>query len=380
MQTRDKKELIVIAICGLLTGAIAIALVAFGNPANMGFCIACFIRDTVGALKLQNAGLKEIGGTGIVQYIRPEIIGLVLGSLAMALINREFSPKGGSAPLTRFVIGFFVMIGCLAFLGCPFRMILRLAAGDLNALVALVGFVCGILTGIFFLKRGFSLGRSYKQPITDGIAFPVIQVILLILVIVAPAFIAFSNSGPGSKHAAVIISLIAGLAVGCMAQRTRLCMVGATRDLVLFGEKKLFVGFVAIFVAALIGNIVTKNFSLGFEQIGKVAHADHVWNFLGLYLAGFGCVLLGGCPLRQLILAGEGNSDSAVTVLGLAFGAAISHNFGLAGAAASKLDDGTINPGGVSTAGRVAVIIGIAAVLLIAVLNTFVKKNTKKEA
>ncbi len=372
MQSKDKKELLVIAICGLITGAIAIALVALGNPANMGFCIACFLRDTAGALKLHSAG--------VVQYIRPEIIGLVLGSFACAIITKEFAPKGGSAPLTRFILGFFVMIGCLAFLGCPFRMILRLAAGDLNALVALVGFVCGILTGIFFLKRGFSLGRSYKQPVTEGISFSAIQVILLILVIAAPAFIAFSESGPGSKHAAIVISLAAGLAVGCMAQRTRLCMVGATRDLVLFGEKKLFVGFVAIFIAALIGNIVTSRFSLGFEQIGKVAHSDHVWNFLGLYLAGFGCVLLGGCPLRQLILAGEGNADSAITVLGLVIGAAFSHNFGLAGAAASKAEDGTINPGGVSTNGRIAVIIGIVVVLIIAVLNTFVKKNAKKEA
>lgn len=31
-----------------------------------------------------------------------------------------------------------------------------------------------------------------------------------------------------------------------------------------------------------------------------------------MLLAGFGCVLLGGCPLRQLVLAGEGNSDSAM--------------------------------------------------------------------
>ena len=34
-------------------------------------------------------------------------------------------------------------------------------------------------------------------------------------------------------------------------------------------------------------------------------------------LVGWGSVLLGGCPLRQLILAGEGNGDSAVTVLGM---------------------------------------------------------------
>lgn len=50
----------------------------------------------------------------------------------------------GSAPALRFVLGAFVMIGALAFLGCPLRMVLRLAGGDANALVGLVGFGAGI--------------------------------------------------------------------------------------------------------------------------------------------------------------------------------------------------------------------------------------------
>ena len=45
-----KKEQITIAIGGALLGMIAVALSYFGNPANMGFCIACFIRDSAGAL------------------------------------------------------------------------------------------------------------------------------------------------------------------------------------------------------------------------------------------------------------------------------------------------------------------------------------------
>ena len=364
----SRKETVIITMCGLVTGLIAVLLVRFGNPVNMGFCIACFLRDTAGALGLHKAAS--------VQYIRPELIGLVLGAFVMALIRREFRPKGGSAPLTRFVLGFCVMIGCLAFLGCPFRMILRLAAGDLNALVGLAGFTCGIGVGIFFLSRGFSLGRSYTQPLTEGIVLPAIQVILLILVIISPAFIAFSTSGPGSKHAAVIISLIAGLAVGGMAQYTRLCMVGGIRDLILFKEKKLIAGFIAIFVAALVGNLCLGNFNLSFTQIGVVAHSDHLWNFLGMLLCGFGCVLLGGCPLRQLILAGEGSSDSAITVLGLVIGAAFSHNFGLAGAAASRAEDGTISAGGVGTAGRIAVVCCLVITLLIAVTNTFVRRKS----
>ena len=357
-----KRERIQIVIAGLIIGVIASLLVFFGNPSNMGFCIACFLRDTAGGLGLHRAAA--------VQYIRPEIIGLVLGSFGVALVKKEFSAKGGSAPVARFVLGFFVMAGCLMFLGCPFRMILRLAGGDLNALLGLLGFALGILAGVFFLKRGYSLKRTYTQTKLDGVIFPVIQVVVFILLVAAPAFIFFTEAGggPGAKHAAVAISLIAGLIVGALAQRTRLCMVGGIRDVVLFREPKLLMGFGAILVSALVCNLILNGvgeatfFHLGFKG-QPIAHTDGLWNCLGMLLVGFGCVLLGGCPLRQLVMSGEGNSDSAVTVLGLIVGAAFCHNFGLASSA-----------DGPTAAGKIAVLLGIAVVLVIACLNTFKKK------
>ena len=357
-----KRERIQIVIAGLIIGVIASLLVFFGNPSNMGFCIACFLRDTAGGLGLHRAAA--------VQYIRPEIIGLVLGSFGVALVKKEFSAKGGSAPVTRFVLGFFVMVGCLMFLGCPFRMILRLAGGDLNALLGLLGFALGILAGVFFLKRGYSLKRTYTQTKLDGVIFPVIQVVVFILLVAAPAFIFFTEAGggPGAKHAAVAISLIAGLIVGALAQRTRLCMVGGIRDVVLFREPKLLMGFGAILVSALVCNLILNGvgeatfFHLGFKG-QPIAHTDGLWNCLGMLLVGFGCVLLGGCPLRQLVMSGEGNSDSAVTVLGLIVGAAFAHNFGLASSAA-----------GPTGAGKLAVVIGLVVVALIGCLNTFKKK------
>ena len=360
MKHREKTGIV---LAGIAIGVIASLLVLFGNPVNMGFCIACFLRDISGALGLHTAGA--------VQYIRPEILGLVLGSFLMALLRKEFSPRGGSSPLTRFVLGFFVMIGCLMFLGCPFRMILRLAGGDLNALFGLLGFVCGILVGVFFLNRGYSLKRTYKLPVLEGAAFSIIQVVLLVLLVAAPAFIYFSEAGagPGALHAPILLSLAAGLIVGALAQWTRLCMVGGIRDLVLFREWKLLMGFLAILVSALICNLVLTAvkagsfFTLGLEG-QPVAHTDGLWNFLGMLLTGFGCVLLGGCPLRQLVLSGEGNTDSAITVLGLAIGAAFAHNFGLASSAA-----------GPTANGKVAVIIGIVVVAVIAVANTVQKKQ-----
>ena len=291
-------------------------------------------------------------------------------------------PKGGSAPLTRFLLGFFVMVGCLAFLGCPFRMILRIAGGDLNAVFGLIGFVGGILAGVFFLNKGYSLKRTYKQPKLEGAVAPAIQVVLLVLLVAFPTLLAFSESGPGSKHAPIFISLAAGLIVGALAQRTRLCMVGGIRDVVLFRETKLLMGFVAVLAAALVSNLilnVTQDatfFKLGTAS-QAVSHSAQLWNILGMALVGFGCTLLGGCPLRQLILAGEGNTDSAITVTGLVVGAAFCHNFGLAGAADSVSEAGAYIVGGPGLNGKIAVVIGLIVCTIIACVNTFGKKEEK---
>ena len=353
---KDKKTYVGIIATGAVIGLIAVALVVLGNPKNMGFCIACFLRDIAGSTKLHTAP--------IVQYFRPEIVGLVIGAMAMALIGKEFSPKGGSAPVTRFFLGAFVMIGALVFLGCPLRMVLRIGGGDLNAVVGLIGFAAGILVGIFFLNKGFSLKRTYKLPVSEAFVFPAGLVLLFALFLIVPSLFVFSESGPGSMHAPVIIALIAGLVVGALCQKSRMCMVAGIRALVLFKDWKLLLGFVTIIIAALIGNLVTGNFNLGFAG-QPVAHSVHLWNFMGMLIVGFGSVLLGGCPLRQLILTGEGNTDSAVTVLGYIAGAAFAHNFSLAGSAASA-----DSIGGPSINGKVAVIIGLVVMLAIAALNT----------
>lgn len=203
------------------------------------------------------------------------------------------------------------------------------------------------------------------MPKLEGAVYPAFQIVVLILLVVAPAFIHFTEpeGGPGAKHAAILISLAAGVIVGILAQRTRLCMVGGIRDAVLFGEYKLLFGFVAILVGALIMNVALGFFHPGF--VGQpIAHTDGLWNALGMYLAGFGCILLGGCPMRQLILSGEGNTDSVVTVLGLMAGAAFAHNFGLA----SSADGPTAN-------GKIAVVIGIVVVAAIAVINSMRKEE-----
>ena len=135
-------------------------------------------------------------------------------------------------------------------------------------------------------------------------------------------------------------------------------MLFRSRDAVMFRDFRLISAFAAIIVAVLVGNLILNKFNLGFAE-QPIAHSEALWNLLGMVLVGWGSVLLGGCPLRQLILAGEGNTDSAVTVTGFIVGAAVSHNFGLASSATG------IGTGPVA----VAVVTGFVVLAVISVMN-----------
>jgi len=345
---------ILIALSGLTIGILAALLVRWGNPPNMGICVACFLRDTAGALGLH--------GAGAVQYIRPEIIGFILGSFAAAYIFGEFRARGGSAPLVRFLLGMFIMVGALVFLGCPIRATLRLAGGDLNALTGLAGTAFGAALGVLLLRRGFNLGRSVRMPTAAGWIMPLGMGVLLLLAILNPGFVLSSASGPGSLHAPLIISLVVGLLVGVLAQRTRMCFVGAWRDLFLIRDGYLMKAVIGLFAGALVLNLIltygfgSEQFMLGFEG-QPIAHSNHLWNFLGMTLVGLAATLAGGCPLRQLVLSGEGDTDAGMTVLGMLAGAAVAHNFTLASSSA-----------GPSSLGPWAVVLGLVLAGIIGLL------------
>ncbi len=344
------KSHVMLAVTGIAVAVAAFLLTRWGNPKNMGFCIACFIRDIAGAMKFHSAAP--------VQYLRPEILGIVLGSFVMSLVRNEFKPRGGSAPALRFLIGAGVMIGALVFLGCPLRMIIRLAGGDLNALVGFAGFALGIGFGSFFLNQGFSLGKSDSKPAVEGAVAPAVQVGLIILVASASSLFVFSQKGPGSMHAPVYAALIAALIVGALSQMSRICCAGGIRDIYLTRDLTLFVAPFTIFVVLTILNLIGKSYNFGFAGAESVAHSDHLWNLLSMFAVGLGSIMLGGCPLRQLVLAGEGNSDSFITCIGMFVGAAISHNFGLAGVAGQ----------GATSNGKVAVCVIIAFFACVAAL------------
>jgi hypothetical protein len=110
-----------------------------------------------------------------------------------------------------------------------------------------------------------------------------------------------------------ISSLLLGLVVGYLGQRSRMCSIGGLRDFVLVRDTGLLKGAAAMFVAAWIafGAIrVISGSSDGFGLFAAGTSPTH-WSagiaiLLGGLLLGFVATLSGACPLRQHILAGQG--------------------------------------------------------------------------
>ncbi|KGT35980.1 membrane protein, partial [Campylobacter fetus] len=123
-------------VSGGVLGVLAALLVQAGNPGNMGICAACFLRDSAGAL-----GFHKVEA---LQYLRPEILGLIIGGFLASLFwTKEFAPKSSPAAFSNFFLGVFAMIGTLVFLGCPWRAFLRLGGGDMTAIAGFLGLGVG---------------------------------------------------------------------------------------------------------------------------------------------------------------------------------------------------------------------------------------------
>ncbi len=287
---RNDRHLVTIGLSGLLLGLFGVMLSVWGNPENSGICVSCFIENSAGALGLHN--------NPRLQYLRPELIGFVLGGFGSALARREFRSRGGSAPLFRFAAGFFLIVGCAVFIGCPIKLFLRFTAGDLTSLSGVAGLVIGVWAGLKGLARGVELGRlsPAASPRGTGLLSPALFVMLLAFIFVAPPFLIASEKGSSAQHAPMLVSLGVGLTLGFFAQGSRFCITGSIRDILLMGRRApLLWGGIAFLGAALTTNLATGRFNPGFAgQPGS--HQEYVWSFLGMVLVGWLSVLIGGCP------------------------------------------------------------------------------------
>ena len=78
-------------------------------------------------------------------------------------------------------------------------------------------------------------------------------------------------------------------------------------------------------------------------------------------LVGWISVIIGGCPFRQLIKAGEGDADAGLVVVGMFIGGALAQSWGIAATA-----------DGVSLYGKVSILIGF---ILVATASLFFRQR-----
>lgn len=339
------QDLLLITATGLAIGGLGVWLSFLGNPRNAGICISCFMENLAGALSLH--------GNTRMEYVRPELIGFILGAAAIAFLGREFRSEGGSSPVLRFLGGVILIIGCGVFMGCPIRMALRLGAGDFTAASGLVGLVGGVWLGFEFLKRGFYLGEAAPMPLINGLMLPLIAVGTLIAVLLKSPLLQSSASGPGAERAPFMIALGAGLLIGALAQRSRFCITGNIGNFLAARDYKIASGVLAMLGSALIVSLLLGSFHPGFEaQPGS--NLAYGWSFLGMGLVGITSVMIGGCPFRQVVLASQGSTDAAAAVVGMLVGAAFVQTWGLSST--------NIGP---TPAGKIATLVSLAFILIV---------------
>lgn len=336
-------------------GALAAWLVVLGNPGNMGLCGACFLRDTAGAMGLFAKGPA---------VFRPEVAGLLLGALLWALAKGGFTARSGGHAAARFVLGLWMGVGALVFLGCPFRLLQRLGGGDLNAWMALPGFVAGVFLALQFEKRGYTVGKTAPAPAAVGLLGPVGALALLALYLKGGTLL---GPGPGDAagkppHAPWMASLAIAGGAGLLLSATGFCAVNAVRQL--FQPRKLMLAAAAALVLGYAA-VALAGGKFHLASAGQpIAHGDWLWNFLGLALLGLAGALAGGCPVRQMVMAGEGNGDAFLGVVGIAAGGALAHNWGLVSAAATAEA-----AGGATAHGKIAVVVGLVGCAVYAVAS-----------
>jgi len=152
LDTLARNPLYVGLAIGILAAFVQLLLISAGGPEAYGFCVACHTRDLV------NDGVNAVAGTTLAvapisqNAILPvlTIIGVLIGAFVSARYYQEYKTKSGSSLSYVWYLlgGLFFMIFALFMGGCPYRMGLRIAYGDVIALIGGIAIIIGVLIGI----------------------------------------------------------------------------------------------------------------------------------------------------------------------------------------------------------------------------------------
>ncbi len=125
---------------------------------------------------------------------------------------------------------------------------------------------------------------------------------------------------------AAIATLVIGVILGYLGQRSRMCFVGGIRDFILVRDTALLKGLVAFGLTAWLA-FPLVSLIIG-TRLGPFGVSDAVTIALTI-VGGFGVgsvsTLANGCPLRQHELAAQGVTSSMAYLGGFFVGAVIFH-------------------------------------------------------
>ena len=123
---------------------------------------------------------------------------------------------------------------------------------------------------------------------------------------------------------ASLLTLVLGILVGYLAQRSRFCSIGGFRDYFLARDTYLLKGFLGVLVGAAGGFMIFK--ILGGKISGYPMGMDlpPAASLIAMILAAAGLglfsVFAGGCPTRQHVMASEGKESAIFYLAGFYVG------------------------------------------------------------
>ena len=127
---------------------------------------------------------------------------------------------------------------------------------------------------------------------------------------------------------AAIATLVIGVILGYLGQRSRMCFVGGIRDFILVRDTYLLSGLIAFGLTAwlafpLVGLLVgTRPGPFGVSDTVTV-----LLTILGGFGVGYFSTLANGCPFRQHVLAAQGVRSSITYLVGFFAGAVVFHSW-----------------------------------------------------
>ena len=180
----------------------------------------------------------------------------------------------------------------------------------------------------------------------------------------------------------IVASIVIGIIIGYMGQRSRLCFIGGIRDYILIRDKSLLMGLISTLVVAAITFLIVGQLIGGLLYYPWFSHTDRPYDFSevmryegeydpcgvppslvvqtseavtagqekGIFIAGvtlgpvyftysiilavIGGLGLGvfstmanGCPFRQHVMAGQGNGAAWIYLLGFYLAALVFHSW-----------------------------------------------------